>query len=65
MLKKLKGALRSKTVWFAAFVAALSVLQGFVFVIPLEPKFQALIGVVLAVVVTVLRFITKDALDDK
>jgi len=56
---------RSKTIWFAIVVAVLSVLQGFVFVIPVEPEYQAVIGVVIAVVVTVLRFATHGSIDDK
>lgn len=60
-----KQILSSKTVWFAIIVATLSVLQGFVFFIPLDPQWQALIGVALAVIVTILRFVTKVPLDDK
>ena len=56
---------RSKTIWFAIVVAVLSVLQGFVFAIPVEPKVQAMIGVVLAIIVTVLRFATHGSVDDK
>jgi hypothetical protein len=57
--------LRSKTIWFAMIVAILSVLQGFVFYVPIEPIYQAVVGVALAVIITVLRFATHGSLDDK
>ena len=58
-------AFRSRTIWFAIIVAVLSVLQGFVFYVPIEPVYQAVIGVALAVIITVLRFATTESLDDK
>lgn len=61
----LKRALRSKTIIFAILVAIISTLQGFVFAIPIEPHYQALIGVGLAVAVTLLRMVTKEPLDEK
>lgn len=62
---KLRQAFKSKTIWFAIIVAVLSVLQGFIFAIPVAPIHQAVIGVVLAVIVTVLRFITTGSINDK
>jgi urea transporter len=56
---------KSKTVIFAVVVAVLSALQGFVFAIPIEPHWQAVIGVVLAVAVTLLRIVTKEPIGDK
>ena len=61
----MKKAFKSKTIWFATLVAVLSVLQGFIFELPFEPKYQALVGVALAIIVTVLRFCTHGSLDDK
>ena len=58
-------AFRSRTIWFAIVVAVLSVLQGFVFYVPIEPVYQAVIGIALAVIITVLRFATTESLDDK
>lgn len=58
-------ALRSRTIWFAIILAVLSVLQGFVFYIPFEPIYQAAVGVILAVIITLLRIITTGSLDDK
>lgn len=62
---RLLGAFRSKTVIFGLIVAALSALQGFVLVIPIDPLQQALIGFALSVIIIVLRFVTKVPLDDK
>lgn len=61
----MKKALKSRTIWFAIILAVLSVLQGFIFHIPVEPLYQATIGVALSVIVTVLRIITTGSLDDK
>lgn len=61
----MKKALKSKTIWFAICIAIISVLQGFVLELPFEPKYQAMVGVILAVAVTILRCLTTAPLDDK
>lgn len=61
----LKKALKSKTIWFAICVAILSVLQGFIFLLPFEAHWQALVGVIIAVIIVLLRFSTKGSIDDK
>lgn len=58
-------AFKSKTIWFAILVAVLSVLQGFIFVLPFEPHWQALVGIIIAVVIVILRFVTHGSIDDK
>lgn len=57
-----KPATRSKTVWFAAAVAVLSVLQGFVFAFPLPPAWQAAVGCAIAAAIVFLRAITNEPL---
>ena len=57
--------LKSKTVWFAIAVAVLSVLQGFVFLLPVTPVQQMLVGVAIAVAVTLLRIITTQPIAEK
>ena len=57
--------LKSKTLWFAIIIAVLSVLQGFVFQLPLTPLWQAIVGVGIAVIVTILRFVTTQPLSEK
>ena len=59
------GVLRSRTVWFAIAVAILSVLQGFVFALPLSPLWQAVVGCVIAVGIVLLRAITTQPLLQK
>jgi urea transporter len=60
-----KKLAKSKTVIFAVALAVISTLQGFVFAIPIEPHWQAVIGVVLAVAVTLLRMVTKEPISEK
>ncbi len=57
--------LKSKTVQVAIALAILSVLQGYVFLLPITPVQQMLVGLVIAVVVTILRFVTTSSLQDK
>lgn len=61
----LKQLLRSRTVLFAVAVAILSVLQGFVFHLPLPPAGQAFIGCMIAIAVVVLRAITTMPLKER
>jgi len=61
----LKQLLRSRTVLFAVAVAILSVLQGFVFALPLPPAGQAAVGCIIAVSVVLLRAITTEPLTRK
>jgi len=49
--------LKSKQVQWALVIAVLSVLQGFLFELPLTPVHQMIAGIVIAVVVVLLRFI--------
>lgn len=58
-------ALKSRTVWFAILVAVLSVLQGFVFHLPISPAGQAAVGSAVAVAIVLLRFVTTMPLDQK
>ena len=57
--------LKSKTIWFGIIVAILSVLQGFIVNIPIDAHWQALIGMFIAVIIVVLRFMTTGSIDDK
>lgn len=63
--QRLFGAFRSKTIQFALLLAFLSALQGFVLAIPIDPLHQAAIGFALAVIMIILRAVTKVPLDDK
>jgi ABC-type siderophore export system fused ATPase/permease subunit len=57
---KKKRPMKSMTIWFAIIVAVLSVLQGFVFYIPIDPRWQCMIGVAIAIAIVLLRFRTKE-----
>ena len=56
-MNQLTTLLKDKHVLWALFIAALSVLQGFVMEFPLTPIHQMLAGMVISVVVVLLRVI--------
>ena len=57
--------LKSKTVWFAIILAVLSILQGYVGLLPLSPTDQMFVGLGIAVVTTILRIITTQPISEK
>jgi purine-cytosine permease-like protein len=57
--------LKSKTVWFAILIAVLSVVQGYVALLPVTPVQQMLVGMVISVAVLVLRLITTQPISEK
>lgn len=61
----LRGALRSKTVWFAILIAVLSVAQGYIGLLPLTPLRQMALGIAIAVAITLLRVVTTQSLAEK
>ena len=61
----IKSAFRSKTIWFSIALAVLSVLQGYLHLFNLAPQDQALLGVVIAIIVAVLRVVTTMPLEQK
>ena len=61
----LLSTLKSRTVWFAIILAALSVVQGYLNVFNLDPKSEMLAGVAIAMAITVLRIITTQPLIQK
>lgn len=62
MLTLIKTALKSRTVLFALLVAVLSVLQGFVGLLPSTPEHQMYVGLIVSVCMVVLRSITSTPL---
>lgn len=56
---------KSKTMWFSAVLAVLSVAQGFIFQMPMSPEVQGLVGAVVAAVVAYLRTQTTQPLSQK
>ena len=57
--------LKSKTVWFAILIAVLSVVQGYVALLPVTPVQQMAVGVVISVAVLILRLITTQPISQK
>lgn len=57
--------LKSRTVLFAILLAVLSVLQGYIGLLPLPPLHQMYIGLVISVIITVLRIITTQPISEK
>ena len=57
--------LKSRTVLFALLLAVLSVLQGYIGLLPLTPVQQMYIGIAISVIVTILRLVTTTSISEK
>lgn len=57
--------LKSRTMWFSALLAALSVVQGSIAQLALDPQAQMLIGIAVAAAVAVLRALTTQPLSER
>ena len=57
--------LKSRTVLFALFLAILSILQGYVNLLPLDSVDQMFVGIAISVVVTLLRIVTTQPISEK
>lgn len=57
--------LKSRTVLFALLLAVLSVMQGYVGLLPLTQVEQMYIGIAISVVITLLRIITTQPISQK
>ena len=57
--------LKSRTVWFALLLAVLSIVQGYVALLPITPVQQMFVGCGIAVAITLLRIITTQPIADK
>jgi len=57
--------LKSRTVWFALLLAVLSIVQGYVALLPITPVQQMIVGCAIAVAITLLRIITTQPISDK
>ena len=61
----ISSLLRSRTVWFAVILAALSVVQGYLGIFKLDPQTEMLVGIGISAIVTVLRIITTQPISQK
>jgi hypothetical protein len=57
--------LKSRTVQFALALAVLSILQGYVGLLPLTQVEQMLVGIAISVAITLLRIITTQPVSEK
>ena len=57
--------LKSRTVLFSILLAVLSVIQGYLGILPLTQVQQMYAGVGISVIVTILRIITTQPISDK
>jgi hypothetical protein len=57
--------LKSKTVWYAILIAVLSIVQGYVGLLPMTPVAQMFIGIVISVGIVILRLLTTQPIGDK
>lgn len=56
--------LKSRTVRFAIVVATLSVLQGYVFLLPIKPLYQMVVGLAIAVGIVLFRAVTEKPISE-
>lgn len=57
--------LKSRTVLFSILLAVLSVIQGYIGILPLTQLQQMCAGIGISVIVTILRIITTQPISDK
>lgn len=57
--------LKSRTVIFAILLAILSIVQGYVALLPITPVGQMIVGCAIAVAITLLRIITTTPIANK
>ena len=57
--------LKSKTVWYAIIIAVLSIVQGYIGLLPMMPVAQMIIGIIISVGIVILRLLTTQPIGDK
>jgi hypothetical protein len=57
--------LKSKTVWYAILIAVLSIVQGYIGLLPMTPVAQMFVGIVISVGIVILRLLTTQPIGDK
>jgi hypothetical protein len=57
--------LKSKTVWYAILIAVLSIVQGYIGLLPMTPVAQMFIGIVISVGIVILRLVTTQPIGAK
>ena len=57
--------LKSKTVWYAIIIAVLSIVQGYIGLLPMTPVAQMFVGIAISVGIVILRLVTTTAISNK
>ena len=57
--------LKSKTVWYAIVIAVLSIVQGYIGLLPMTPVLQMFVGIAISVGIVILRLVTTTAISEK
>jgi uncharacterized membrane protein len=57
--------LKSKTVWYAIIIAILSIVQGYIGLLPMTPVLQMFVGIGISVGIVILRLVTTTAISEK
>jgi len=57
--------LKSKTVWYAILIAVLSIVQGYIGLLPMTPVAQMIIGIGISVGIVILRLLTTQPISEK
>ena len=57
--------LKSKTVWYAILIAVLSIVQGYIGLLPMTPVAQMFVGITISVGIVILRLVTTTAISEK
>jgi hypothetical protein len=57
--------LKSKTVWYAIVIAVLSIVQGYIGLLPMTPIAQMVVGIGISVGIVILRLLTTQPIGEK
>ena len=57
--------LKSKTVWYAIIIAVLSIVQGYITLLPMTPVAQMFVGIAISVGIVILRLLTTQPIGAK
>ncbi len=57
--------LKSKTVWYAIIIAVLSIVQGYINLLPMTPVAQMFVGIGISVGIVILRLLTTQPVSEK
>ena len=57
--------LKSKTVWYAIIIAVLSIVQGYIGLLPMTPVQQMFVGIAISVGIVILRLLTTQPIGAK